>query len=193
MPPSLCPATNNAPGATSARVRRYASAACPSSRYRSNVVLASMGVLLPPTAALSNRKTIIPCDASASASSFALPFFDGSSGLFQSRSVGPLPAISTTAAYGPLPLAGFTSVPGTAFPPDVNETSSLAVASLPFTSTGTARLSCFAAGSLAGFVAPPPPQLATHAIAATSTAETPPARQLTSRSPQAPQALQALR
>src|SRR5690348_16649971 len=52
----------------------------------------------------------MPAWANASASRWALPLGPGSSGEFQSRSVGPLPATMTTAGNGPAP-DGLTTVP----------------------------------------------------------------------------------
>ena len=56
-------------------------------------------VLVAADAGLVDRSTTAPCAASASASSLPLPFLAGISGEFQSRSVGPLPAMKMMPGY----------------------------------------------------------------------------------------------
>src|SRR5664279_2041097 len=128
-------------------------------------VLPASFVELAPVPALSNRTTTAPCEASASASSLPLPLVVLISGLFQSRSVGPLPANNTTAGY--LPSApGRTSVPGTFELSEVrNPISSLVVSRCALGSIAVlvvtgAFVTCFAA---------PPPHAASTTIAASLT------------------------
>jgi hypothetical protein len=86
------------------------------------------GPAFSPLPALSIRITTMPCFASSSASNFPEPLCAARSFEFQLRSVGPLPARSTSAGHGPASV-GATIVPGTVHVPPVSVMSSDFVAS----------------------------------------------------------------
>ena len=79
-----------------------------------------------PDARLSYRSDAKPARESSSAMSRALPLAPGRSGVFQSRSVGPLPATRTAAGNGPLPN-GRSKVPRTVIESVCQSTSELSL------------------------------------------------------------------
>jgi len=109
MPPSLCPrGRRDRSGRRNGEDVRERCQAFLGVRVDRPVRERRTGILAAP--GLVEPQTMTPRLPSASASSFPEPFVVCSSGLFQSRSVGPLPASSTSPGNGPVPF-GTTRVP----------------------------------------------------------------------------------